>query len=63
MLFNIGVAVVKGWTVILPPIILSLGAAFGAFNFDIDHIDEPLVWKNWKDNSPWSKKKINKEET
>ena len=63
MLFNIGVAVVKGWTVIIPPTILSLGAALGAFNFDIDHIDEPLVWKSWKDNSPWSKKKEPKEET
>ena len=44
-LFTLSV-VVNGWAIGLPSIVMSLGAAFEALNFDVDFISEqqPIVW-------------------
>ena len=47
--------IVNGWVETIPKIILSLGAASTAHNFDLDLMSEqrPIVWKNWSDLWPW----------
>ena len=41
--------IVKGWVTALQPIVLSIGAAFGVLNNDIDLVPDlqPVTWKKW----------------
>ena len=59
-LFTLSV-VVKGWSAILRPFSLTLGAALAALNIDSDFIPDilqPYVWKHSPEDTPMPKEDI-----